>query len=70
MLMASDSVEWISLGPACKRLGVSRDTVRQLIRDGLLTVRNVPGAWSKVRADEVERLAEKCTQPALQGGQS
>jgi excisionase family DNA binding protein len=64
MSTAVEEVEWISLGPASKRLGVSRDTVRDLIRDGRLTKREVPGAWVKVPLHEVEALAEKCTTPA------
>ncbi len=68
MSITVEGVQWISLGPASERLGVCRDTLRQLIRDGHLTVRNVPGAWPRVRSDEIDRLAAKYTQPAAQGG--
>ena len=57
--------EWISLGPACKLLGVSRGTVRELIEAGRLSVRRIPGAWDKVRSDEVEALAMAYTTPAV-----
>jgi excisionase family DNA binding protein len=56
--------DWIPVGEAFRRLAVSRDTVLQLIRDGRLTSRKVPGGWLRVRADEVDALIAECTKPA------
>jgi excisionase family DNA binding protein len=55
---------WIMLGSASRRLGVSPHTVRRLISEGRLTERHVPGAWPRVRADEVDELARRSTRPA------
>lgn len=60
---APDSTVWLSLGQAAGRLGVSRTVVRRLIADGRLTTRRI-GYWPRVRADEVDALAEAATVPA------
>jgi hypothetical protein len=57
-------VQWIGVGPAAKILGVSRETVINLVEAGRLSRRHVPGAWPKVRLDEIEALAKQCTTPA------
>jgi excisionase family DNA binding protein len=58
------NTDWINVGEAFRRLAVSRDTVIQLIRDGRLTSRKVPGGWLRVRAAEVDALIRECTKPA------
>ena len=52
--------EWLAIGPAARRAGVSVDTVRRRIRDGSLPARKVASrhgpAW-EVRLDVALRLA-------------
>jgi excisionase family DNA binding protein len=62
--VARDAVQWITLGLAARRLAVSVATVRRLARDGARSHRRVPGAWPRVRADEVDALARASTRPA------
>ena len=57
-------VEWITLGQAAARLGVSRNCVRKLIADRRLSERRI-ATWRRVPAHEVAALAEAATTPAI-----
>jgi excisionase family DNA binding protein len=59
--------EWLRLGAAAKRLGMSYETLRRLTKEQRLTVRQTPGGQAMVRADEIDAYARKYTIPALQG---
>jgi excisionase family DNA binding protein len=56
--------DWVTIGRAAARLGVSVQVVDNLIRDGKLSVRRV-GTWRRVRASEVEALDRRSTTPAV-----
>jgi excisionase family DNA binding protein len=62
--VARDAAQWITLGLAARRLAVSVTTVRRLTLDGTLSYRRIPGAWRRVRADEIDALARASTRPA------
>jgi hypothetical protein len=51
---------------AAARLAVSPTVVRRLIDQRILTSRTIPGAWTKVRTADVDRLAEASTRPAVE----
>jgi hypothetical protein len=61
---ATPEVQWIPIGRGARLLAVSIETMQALIESGRLSVREVPGAWPRVRLDEVLELAESCTRPA------
>jgi excisionase family DNA binding protein len=65
--VAEGAAQWITLGLAARQLAVSVTTVRRLTRDGTLSYRRIPGAWPRVRADEVDALAARSTRPAVVG---
>jgi excisionase family DNA binding protein len=48
--------EWIGLCEAASRLGVSRQTVLGMVYSGKLTVKHLPGSWTRVRADEIAAI--------------
>lgn len=56
--------EWVSIPQAAELLGIGERAVRNLIADGRLTCRSVPGSFPRVLKAEVIDLAEKCTAPA------
>jgi excisionase family DNA binding protein len=68
MSFATESAsDWITIGRAAARLGVSVPTVRNLVRDGKLSVRTL-GHWTRVRASEVEALDRESTKMAVATG--
>ncbi len=64
------SVQWIGLGESAKLLGVSFTSVRRLIRDGHLSVREIPGSFPKVPLDEVMALCAASTRRATASAKS
>jgi hypothetical protein len=65
LTLRAGDIEWIPIGRAARRLAVSIDTIRSLIRKKRLTVRAVPGAWPRVLAHEIDALAESSTTAAI-----
>jgi len=58
------AAEWLDAGAAAELLGVERRHIRRLARDGLLSVRRLPGVRPRYRRDEIERLAAASVRPA------
>jgi excisionase family DNA binding protein len=65
MVPAGIELEWLRLGAAAKRLGLSYESLRRLTKEKRLTVRLSPGGQAMVRADEVDAYARDNTIPAL-----
>jgi excisionase family DNA binding protein len=55
--------EWLTIGVAARRLGVSVTTMRRLAKSGRLTVREIPGSWPRVPSAEVDEILDSSTCP-------
>lgn len=60
----AEPIPWIDYAHAARFLGCGRSALQAIIDRGELTVRQLPGCRSKVRADEVLALARRSTRPA------
>lgn len=55
-MVAPVSTDWLSLGPAARRLGVDIDTVRRWVDSGRIEAYTTPGGHRRVSRRSVERL--------------
>lgn len=60
--------EWISLREASRILGVDAKKVSALAKNGVLSVRQVPGSLRKVSRSEVVRLSEQSVKAGTMAG--
>lgn len=60
-LADATTAEWMTFPAARRLLGVGSRAFGHLVRDGLLTVRDVPGSHPKALRRSVEELARQCT---------
>jgi excisionase family DNA binding protein len=64
----SQPERWLKTRAAADALGVSSQTLRRMIRRGMIKVRRLPGAHPRVAADDVVRLISESTHAAKGGG--
>jgi hypothetical protein len=56
---------WISLPLAQRLLEVNEEVLRNLIKDGVIGFRQVPGSTPKVFREDIVRVAQASTRPAV-----
>jgi len=55
--------QFISLRKAADLLGANRTRINALIKDGTLTVRQIPGGYPQVSRAEIQELSVQSTRP-------
>lgn len=54
--MSETETEWLSIGGAARRLGVSVDTIRRWDAEGKILTTRTPSGHRRISAAEVERI--------------
>jgi excisionase family DNA binding protein len=55
--MSKDVHDWISITEACKHLGISRNTLKKLVREGIVPAYRIQGVIGyRLKRNEVEAL--------------